>query len=78
MPYPEIWRRFICYGEFPNMQKNIETLENVWDYSYTCSLLRCLRQLVSATNVATTVSSTVQVKALRVLSVATMIQRKYR
>ena len=25
---------FICYGEFPNMQKNIKALENVWDYSY--------------------------------------------
>ncbi|MEZ8279936.1 anaerobic ribonucleoside-triphosphate reductase [Vibrio splendidus] len=36
MPYPEISSGgFICYGEFPNMQKNIEALENVWDYSYT-------------------------------------------
>ncbi len=26
---------FICYGEFPNMQQNIEALENVWDYSYS-------------------------------------------
>ncbi|BAC96921.1 oxygen-sensitive ribonucleoside-triphosphate reductase [Vibrio vulnificus YJ016] len=35
MPYPEISSGgFICYGEFPNMQKNIEALENVWDYSY--------------------------------------------
>lgn len=25
----------ICYGEFPNMRRNIEALENVWDYSYT-------------------------------------------
>lgn len=25
---------FICYGEYPNMQNNIEALENVWDYSY--------------------------------------------
>ncbi|MTI15043.1 anaerobic ribonucleoside-triphosphate reductase [Sansalvadorimonas verongulae] len=25
---------FICYGEFPNMQRNIKALENVWDYTY--------------------------------------------
>lgn len=25
---------FICYGEYPNMQHNIEALEDVWDYSY--------------------------------------------
>lgn len=25
---------FICYGEYPNMQHNLEALENVWDYSY--------------------------------------------
>ncbi|WP_371373279.1 anaerobic ribonucleoside-triphosphate reductase [Thalassotalea aquiviva] len=36
MPYPEFSSGgFICYGEFPNMQKNIEALENVWDYSYS-------------------------------------------
>ncbi|GAM57198.1 ribonucleotide reductase of class III [Vibrio ishigakensis] len=36
MPYPHISSGgFICYGEFPNMQINIEALENVWDYSYT-------------------------------------------
>ncbi|MGR5209660.1 anaerobic ribonucleoside-triphosphate reductase [Vibrio rotiferianus] len=36
MPYPEISSGgFICYGEFPNMQRNVEALENVWDYSYT-------------------------------------------
>jgi ribonucleoside-triphosphate reductase len=35
MPYPSISSGgFICYGEFPNMQRNIEALENVWDYSY--------------------------------------------
>jgi ribonucleoside-triphosphate reductase len=35
MPYPTISSGgFICYGEFPNMQKNVEALENVWDYSY--------------------------------------------
>ncbi|WCE32614.1 anaerobic ribonucleoside-triphosphate reductase [Vibrio sp. SCSIO 43137] len=35
-PYPEISTGgFICYGEFPNMQRNIEALENVWDYSYS-------------------------------------------
>lgn len=34
MPYPEISSGgFICYGEFPNMQRNVEALENVWDYS---------------------------------------------
>ncbi|WP_117234032.1 anaerobic ribonucleoside-triphosphate reductase [Vibrio maerlii] len=36
MPYPHISSGgFICYGEFPNMQNNIEALENVWDYSYS-------------------------------------------
>lgn len=25
---------FINYGEYPNMQKNIEALEHVWDFSY--------------------------------------------
>ncbi|EOD55602.1 anaerobic ribonucleoside-triphosphate reductase [Aeromonas molluscorum] len=25
---------FICYGEYPNLQHNLEALENVWDYSY--------------------------------------------
>ncbi|MEZ9926513.1 anaerobic ribonucleoside-triphosphate reductase [Vibrio breoganii] len=36
MPYPLISTGgFICYGEFPNMQRNIEALENVWDYSYS-------------------------------------------
>lgn len=35
MSYPEISSGgFICYGEFPNMQRNVEALENVWDYSY--------------------------------------------
>jgi len=35
MPYPTISSGgFICYGEFPNMQQNVEALENVWDYSY--------------------------------------------
>ncbi|HGU9700056.1 TPA: anaerobic ribonucleoside-triphosphate reductase [Vibrio cholerae] len=35
MPYPEISSGgFICYGEFPNMQRNVEALENVWDYIY--------------------------------------------
>ncbi|MDX5593375.1 anaerobic ribonucleoside-triphosphate reductase [Pseudovibrio sp. SPO723] len=34
-PYPEIASGgFICYGEFPNMQRNIEALEDVWDFSY--------------------------------------------
>nr|WP_202884078.1 anaerobic ribonucleoside-triphosphate reductase [Vibrio sp. S12_S33] len=36
MPYPDISNGgFICYGEFPNMQRNVEALENVWDYSYS-------------------------------------------
>ncbi|GHA39630.1 anaerobic ribonucleoside-triphosphate reductase [Photobacterium aphoticum] len=36
MPYPELASGgFICYGEFPNMQRNVEALENVWDYSYS-------------------------------------------
>lgn len=34
-PYPEIANGgFICYGEYPNMQHNIQALEDVWDYSY--------------------------------------------
>ncbi|TKB57553.1 anaerobic ribonucleoside-triphosphate reductase [Ferrimonas aestuarii] len=34
-PYPAIANGgFICYGEYPNMQHNIEALEDVWDYSY--------------------------------------------
>jgi len=36
MPYPEIASGgFICYGEYPNMQNNLQALEDVWDYSYT-------------------------------------------
>ncbi|NOH61268.1 anaerobic ribonucleoside-triphosphate reductase [Vibrio sp. RE88] len=36
MPYPQVSSGgFICYGEFPNMQRNVEALENVWDYSYS-------------------------------------------
>jgi len=36
MPYPEITSGgFICYGEYPNIQHNVEALENVWDYSYS-------------------------------------------
>jgi len=35
-PYPEITNGgFICYGEYPNMQHNIDALEDVWDYSYS-------------------------------------------
>jgi ribonucleoside-triphosphate reductase len=34
-PYPPIASGgFICYGEYPNIQHNLEALENVWDYSY--------------------------------------------
>ncbi|RDH42063.1 anaerobic ribonucleoside-triphosphate reductase [Zooshikella ganghwensis] len=36
MAYPAIANGgFICYGEFPNMQRNVEALEGVWDYSYS-------------------------------------------
>ncbi|MCE9678293.1 anaerobic ribonucleoside-triphosphate reductase [Shewanella sp. AS1] len=36
MPYPSLTSGgFICYGEYPNMQQNIEALEDVWDYSYS-------------------------------------------
>jgi anaerobic ribonucleoside-triphosphate reductase len=35
MDYPQIANGgFICYSEYPNMQHNLEALENVWDYSY--------------------------------------------
>ncbi|WP_298442928.1 anaerobic ribonucleoside-triphosphate reductase [uncultured Ferrimonas sp.] len=35
MPYPEITSGgFISYGEYPNMQHNIEALEDVWNYAY--------------------------------------------
>ncbi|QSX42061.1 anaerobic ribonucleoside-triphosphate reductase [Shewanella cyperi] len=35
-PYPLLATGgFICYGEYPNMQHNLEALENVWDYSYS-------------------------------------------
>jgi len=34
--YPEFSNGgFICYGEYPNLQHNLEALENVWDYSYS-------------------------------------------
>ena len=34
-PYPELASGgFICYGEYPNMQHNLQALEDVWDYSY--------------------------------------------
>lgn len=36
MDYPSIANGgFICYSEYPNMQHNLEALEDVWDYSYT-------------------------------------------
>lgn len=35
MAYPEITSGgFICYGEYPNIQHNIQALEDVWDYTY--------------------------------------------
>lgn len=34
-PYPELASGgFICYGEYPNMQHNLQALEDVWDYSF--------------------------------------------
>ncbi|EAS66337.1 anaerobic ribonucleoside-triphosphate reductase [Photobacterium angustum] len=36
MAYPDIANGgFICYGEYPNIQHNLEALEDVWDYSYS-------------------------------------------
>ncbi|MCM2678361.1 anaerobic ribonucleoside-triphosphate reductase [Echinimonas agarilytica] len=35
MCYPDIANGgFICYGEYPNIQHNVEALEDVWDFSY--------------------------------------------
>ena len=35
MPYPDISNGgFICYGEYPNIQHNLQALEDIWDYSY--------------------------------------------
>lgn len=35
MAYPPIANGgFICYGEYPNLQHNLQALEDVWDYSY--------------------------------------------
>jgi len=34
-PYPALASGgFICYGEYPNMQHNLQALEDVWDYSF--------------------------------------------
>lgn len=34
-PYPKMANGgFICYGEYPNLQHNLQALEDVWDYSY--------------------------------------------
>lgn len=34
-PYPSLSNGgFICYGEYPNLQHNVQALEDVWDYSY--------------------------------------------
>lgn len=34
-PYPPLTNGgFICYGEYPNLQHNLQALEDVWDYSY--------------------------------------------
>lgn len=34
-PYPALTSGgFICYGEYPNIQHNLQALEDVWDYSY--------------------------------------------
>lgn len=35
-PYPPLSNGgFICYGEYPNLQHNLQALEDVWDYSYS-------------------------------------------
>jgi len=35
MDYPGISSGgFICYGEYPNIQHNLQALEDVWDYAY--------------------------------------------
>lgn len=35
LAYPDIANGgFICYGEYPNMQHNLEALEDVWDYAF--------------------------------------------
>lgn len=35
-PYPPVSDGgFICYGEYPNLQHNLQALEDVWDYSYS-------------------------------------------
>ncbi len=35
MPYPNLSNGgFICYGEYPNLQHNLQALEDIWDYSY--------------------------------------------
>lgn len=34
--YPDISSAgFICYGEYPNLQNNLQALEDIWDYSYS-------------------------------------------
>lgn len=34
-PYPPLASGgFICYGEYPNLQHNLQALEDIWDYSY--------------------------------------------
>ena len=34
--YPSISNGgFICYGEYPNLQHNLQALEDIWDYSYS-------------------------------------------
>ncbi|GAL04200.1 ribonucleotide reductase of class III anaerobic large subunit [Photobacterium aphoticum] len=80
MPYPELASGgFICYGEFPNMQRNVEALENVWDYSYSRVRTTALTpRLMSVTTVVIPVSLTVPARALRVRSAVTTTRRKCR
>ena len=34
-PFPEMANGgFICYGEFPNLQHNLQAIEDVWNYAY--------------------------------------------
>ncbi|GAL32386.1 ribonucleotide reductase of class III anaerobic large subunit [Vibrio maritimus] len=79
MPYPEISSGgFICYGEFPNMQRNIEALENVWDYSYSrVPYYGTNTPIDECYECGTWVSLTVQVRVLRVLSVVTTTLHVY-
>lgn len=80
MPYPAISSGgFICYGEFPNMQLNIEALENVWDYSYSrVPYYGTNTPIDECYECGFTVNFLVPAKALFVLNVVIMTLQKYR